>query len=309
MMRDIRNLAAKAAAAYGSLPGVVAVAVAGSVVTGAADEHSDIDLYVYAPELVDLAARDLTAARFSTRREVGNAFWEPGDEWIDDRSGLHVDVMYRTPAWVEDQVDRVLVRHEASVGYTTCIWQNVLHSVPLVDSSGWYHGLQRSAAKPYPEPLKRAIIEKNHPILRRSISSYLNQIERAVLRGDGVAVQHRITALLASYFDVLFAINEVPHPGEKRLLPFVMAHCARLPSDLEAHLHALLGQSAMPASPEIVAHAYALVDALDDLLLNEGLIAPSDHIQSREDGHFNGSPSPSAEGEGGKGGEGPLRIP
>jgi predicted nucleotidyltransferase len=127
-MGELWDLAAEAAAAYGRLPGVVTVAVAGSVATGAADERSDIDLYVYAPGPLVLAARNAIASGFARRREVGNDVWELGDEWFDDRSGHHVDVMYRTPAWVEEQVDRFLVRHEASVGYSSCIWHNVLHS-------------------------------------------------------------------------------------------------------------------------------------------------------------------------------------
>ena len=89
--------------------------------------------------------------------------------------------------WIEEQLERVLVRHEASVGYSTCFWHNVLHSTALFDCSGWYRDLQEKAARPYPRPLQSAIIARNHPILRQSLSSYLAQIERAVRRGDSVA--------------------------------------------------------------------------------------------------------------------------
>jgi hypothetical protein len=206
------------AAAFAKFPAVIAVALAGSGVAGTADEQSDLDLYVYAEEPVAMADRIAIATRFATRREVGNDFWEPGDEWIDAQTGRHVDVMYRTPDWIEEQLERVLVRHEASVGYSTCFWHNVLHSTPLFDRSGWYRDLQAAATRPYPRPLQRAIIARNYSILRQTLSSYLAQIERAVWRGDSVSIQHRVTALLASYFDVLFAVNELPHPGEKRLL-------------------------------------------------------------------------------------------
>ena len=156
--------------------------------------------------------------------------------------------MYRTPVWIEEQLERVLVRHEASVGYSTCFWHNVLHSTPLFDRSGWYRDLQAAATRPYPQPLQRAIIARNHPILRQTLSSYLAQIERAMRRGDSVSIQHRVTALLASYFDVLFAVNELPHPGEKRLLQIAATHCAKTPPDMETQINALLETAARPAS-------------------------------------------------------------
>jgi len=260
------------AAAFANLPEVVAVALAGSGVTGAADEQSDVDLYVYSGAPLAMADRVAIATSFATHTEVGNEFWEPGDEWIDEETGRHVDVMYRTPVWIEEQVERVLVRHEASVGYSTCFWHNVLHSTPLFARSGWYRDLQATAARPYPEPLKRAIIAKNHPILRQTLSSYLAQIERAVRRGDSVSIQHRVTALLASYFDVLFAVNELPHPGEKRLLQLAATRCARIPADMETQINTVLETAARPASPAIVTRVNALLNSLDDLLANEELI-------------------------------------
>jgi predicted nucleotidyltransferase len=260
------------AAAFANLPGVVAVALAGSGVTEATDEQSDIDLYVYAGAPIAMADRIAIATSFATRVEVGNDFWEPGDEWIDTQTGRHVDVMYRTPDWIEEQLERVLVRHEASLGYSTCFWHNVLHSTPLFDRSGWYHELQTTAARPYPQELRRAIIARNHPILRQTFSSYLAQIERAVRRGDSLSIQHRVTALLASYFDVLFALNELPHPGEKRLLQFATTRCTKTPPDMETQINALLEIAARPATPAVVTHLGALLVGLDELLANEGLV-------------------------------------
>jgi hypothetical protein len=273
-------LAASVAAAFADLPAVTAVALAGSGVTGAADEQSDLDLYVYAGAPVSFADRVAIATSFATRPEVGNEFWEPGDEWIDAQMGRHVDVMYRTPLWIEEQLERVLVRHEALVGYSTCFWHNVLHSTPLFDRSGWYRDLQAAATRPYPQPLRRAIVARNHPILRKTLSSYLAQIERAVWRGDSVSIQHRVTALLASYFDILFAVNELPHPGEKRLLQFAATRCAKTPPEMETQINALLKSPAHPASPAIVKQANALLAGLDDLLTMEGLI-PGDVTRHR----------------------------
>lgn len=104
-------------------------------------------------------------------REIGNHFWELGDEW-QETTGVFVDVTYRNKDWIMDQLMKVLERHEASTGYTTCLWANVVRSSILFDREGWYAQMQEKVRVDYPESLRQAIIEKNYPILRDNISSY-----------------------------------------------------------------------------------------------------------------------------------------
>jgi hypothetical protein len=260
---DAGALARKLAEAYGAVPGVVAVALAGSRENQVADAASDLDLYVYADPEPPLAARAAIAAGARGRPELDNRFFEPGDEWIDGATGLAVDVMFRAPRWIEEQLDRVLVRHQAQVGYSTAFWHNVLRSTALWDPHGFYRRLQARAATPYPEPLRRAIVAKNHPLLRANQSSYAVQIARAVARGDRVAVSHRVAAFLASYFDVLFALNRLPHPGEKRLLEMVAARCPHAPPRFAEEVQALL---ATVADGDPIPPLAALCDGLDRLL-------------------------------------------
>lgn len=252
-----KAVARRVARQFGTLPQVVAVALGGSQAAGADDSSSDLDLYVYAPREVPVAFRRALAGPAG---EVGNSFWEPGDEWTDPATGARVDVMYRSPRWIADQLDRVLVRHEASVGYSTCFWYNVLHSQALFDRRGWYRGLQRRAHVPYPEELRRAILARNYPILRTNRSSYRVQLELALRRGDQVSLHHRVTALLASFFDIWFALERKPHPGEKRLLrclPRSWAHLVR----------AVLSARA----PDLLDRIDALLDRLDARILRDGL--------------------------------------
>src|SRR5208282_1288851 len=114
------------AARFSVFPDVTAVALAGSEGAGEADALSDIDLYVYAGAEIPIRQRRAAAGVFADRMEIDNRFWEPGDEWIDRASGRRIDIMYRSPAWIRDQLARVLERHEASLGYSTCFWWNVL---------------------------------------------------------------------------------------------------------------------------------------------------------------------------------------
>jgi hypothetical protein len=267
---DAFALAERVALQFASLPQVEAVAQAGSRSSELADAESDVDLYVYVTEDIPLEVRAEIASG-SPRAEIGNATWEPGDEWIDAETGTSVDVMYRHLGWIEEQLDRVLVRHKASVGYSTCFWYNVLYSQILFDRTGWFEALQRRARRSYPKELRRAIIAKNYPLLRRNQSSYLHQIALAVMREDLVSVNHRVAALLASYFDVLFALNELQHPGEKRLIRYAKKGCAKLPAEMERQVTELVESVGNP-DRDTVARVNALVDGLDKLLLREHVV-------------------------------------
>lgn len=275
-LQNIPPLAKAIADKFGALPQVVAVALAGSRTTGAANEASDYDFYVYIQDEIPVNVREAIAREFAERLEINNQFWEPGDEWIDSNSGCGVDVMYRTPEWIEEQLDRVLVHHQASVGYSTCFWWNILTSASLYDSSGWFKQLQETANQPYPKPLKQAIVAKNYPILQRNISSYTHQLELAINRNDSISVMHRIVALLASYFDIVFAINCVPHPGEKRLIQQVKRLCSKVPEGMDEHITGIADSISFSSSKSsMLDHLNALIDGLDKLLIVEGLITES----------------------------------
>jgi hypothetical protein len=249
------------------MPGVTAVALGGSSASGIADFCSDIDLYVYAPEPPPLELRRELAMQGDPAPELDNQAFGPGDEWTDRVTGVHVDVMYWSPVWISGRIARVLDDHQASVGYSTSFWRTVRASEPLVDHEGWFAGLQAKAWQPYPEPLRQAIIALNRPLLREARSSFLHQIACAIERNDALSVNHRTGALLASYFDILFALNRVPHPGEKRQLQIAKAECRHLPPNLEPDINDLIAAIPPPWSDgRLEAAAHRLIDNLETLL-------------------------------------------
>ena len=65
------------------------------------------------------------------------------------------------------------------------------------------------------------------------------QIKKAQKRGDFVSVNHRVTEFLASYFDVIFALNEMTHPGEKRMQSICSSECKILPNNFDVNLNKL----------------------------------------------------------------------
>lgn len=263
------RLARELARRFQEFPTVEAVAWGGSQAVTGGDRLSDIDLYVYTTAVIPLAAREVLVAEMRpSRADLNLQLWDLGDEWYDADTGLEVDVIYWEPAWIESQLERVWRQHQASLGYTTCFWHTLYHSQALYDRRGWFANLQQRSRQPYPETLRRAIIAKNHAALRRVIPSYMHQIEKACQRKDQISLNHRIAALLASYFDVIFALNRVLHPGEKRLIEWAQAHCARLPLDMAAQLTALL--QAACSMDDVLQRTNALLDNLDDVLREEG---------------------------------------
>jgi predicted nucleotidyltransferase len=276
-----RSEAASAvAAALAALPGVLTVALGGSEAAGAADGASDLDFYVYSDVPVVLSSREALAKQLAERGgEVGNDLWEPGDEWTLAGSGIPVDIMFRTRVWIEEQLDRVLVRHEPSLGYSTCFWHNVRTSSALYDRDAWYAVLQARAECPYPDLLRTRIVRRNYRVLRGMRSSYAVQLARAAWRRDRANLVDRAAAFLASYFDAVFAVNRVLHPGEKRQLEFAERTCRRLPREMGSCLDEFARAVGAPweEQPDRTRAAVdALVDGLERMLEAEpDLVVPA----------------------------------
>ncbi len=108
-----------------------------------------------------------------------------------------------------------------------------------------------------------AIVAKNFPVLHNTMSSYAHQIALAVKRRDLVSVNHRLAALLASYFDVLFALNRELVPGEKRLLTLAN-DLPHVPDAMADDIEALLAftPDTLAAVPELVAEVVGGLEPL-----------------------------------------------
>jgi len=208
------------ASAFAGIAGVEAVAWCGSTAMQKADSLSDYDLYVYWRTPVSLDARKKIITSRTSEYQLDNTFWELEDEWIEP-GGWRFNVLYRSCREAEEEVDRRLLHHVASLGYTTAYCFTVSCAHNLADPNNWLADLQRQTDRTYPGGLLEAIVRKNRPVLGGGMQScYFEQIMTAIVRQDPVSLNHRIAAWLASYFDILFAINGQFHPGEKRLLTY-----------------------------------------------------------------------------------------
>ena len=225
-------------AALGALPQVEAIALGGSRATGRNDEKSDYDVYVYITAGIDEAERRRILEKYCAYMEIGNTFWELEDD-VTLADGIDMDIIYRNLDGFGRTVASVVLDGNAWNGYTTCMWHNLITAKILVDKQGRLRALQEKFNVPYPRKLKENIIAKNLKLLSGMLPSYDAQIQKAERRGDRVSVNHRVTEFLASYFDILFAVNEMTHPGEKRMQSICAQECRILPENFDANLDRL----------------------------------------------------------------------
>lgn len=259
------------AALFAQQAQVQSVALGGSRAMQTGDSGSDIDLYVFTSAELPLEIRRQIVEQMggAAVANLGLEYWGPGDEWIHAPTGIEVDIVYFDARWMEEQLRRVIDACQPSQGYSTCFWYTVYHARALRDTNGWFARLQTYSRQPYPESLRQNIIALNYPLLRGIIPAYAHQIEKAVKRADLVSINHRLAALLASYFDIVFAANRTLHPGEKRLLAQAAALCRRLPESMAEDVRAVI-QAAGQDGADVRIHLQRLLDRLDVFLTQEG---------------------------------------
>lgn len=225
---------------FSKIKEVKAIVVGGSDAAKTNDVLSDYDIYIFSDVEVPLNLREEIAKEFSDNYEIHNTFYGDGDEWYSRDTGKVFDLMYWNRKWLEDIVESIWVRHDAWGGYTTAFLYTVKNAQIKYDPDGWFQALQKKLNTPYPQELANNIVLKNRLMIKDKISaSFREQIEKAVKRNDYVSINHRTAAFLAGYFDIIFAVNKILHPGEKRLVNFALKNCTLLPRDFEKNVNDL----------------------------------------------------------------------
>lgn len=222
----------------GSLSQVEAIALGGSRATGRNDEKSDYDVYVYITSSIDENERRNILEKYCRYMEIGNSFWELEDD-VTLNDGIDMDIIYRNMQDFEDMVSSVVIDCVPWNGYNTCMWHNLITAKIVIDKNGKLSALQEKYRIPYPKKLKENIISNNLKLLSGMLPSFDMQIKKAENRGDLVSVNHRVAEFLASYFDIIFALNEMTHPGEKRMQSICSEECKILPNRFDENLNRL----------------------------------------------------------------------
>lgn len=233
------------------LPQVQAIALGGSRATGLMDENSDYDFYVYVYSPIDVQTRNAILLPYCKYAEIDNRFWETEDDCIL-KNGIEAEFLYRNTSEFLAEIEAVVKNLHVRNNYNTCMWNNLLHCKILFDRDGVLTKAQKDYACAYPDKLKKAIADRQQQLLFGALPAFAKQIEKAAKRGDVVSVNHRITEFLASYFDLLFALNGKTNPGEKRLIQLCKEQCDLLPKDFEKNLNTLFEVAFYPDKTQLL---------------------------------------------------------
>lgn len=238
-MENFKNLFKLLIEDFSKHPLIEGILLAGSRATENIDIHSDYDIYIYSNEEIPLDFRKNIANKYFSYFELNNTTWEMEDQAYFKDSNIQIDIVYRNLNWIEEVLENIVFKHQASTGYTTCFWANIINSKILFDKNGKLQNLKNKYSIKYPEELRKNIINKNYPLLNTIIPAYTKQIKKALDRQDYISVNHRVSAFFESYFDIIFAINKILHPGEKKLLKIVTKELDIIPKNMENNIETL----------------------------------------------------------------------
>ncbi|HYH79310.1 MAG TPA: nucleotidyltransferase domain-containing protein [Longimicrobium sp.] len=253
--------------------GPCAVALGGSCAKAHGDAYSDVDIYLFADAVLPAADRDALVAEVLGPRAAPDS-WGSDEPFVRggtdfEHRGVRVEVWLRRAAHVEAAIDECLrgeIRREyvawTVMGFFNHVVLADVHSLrPLDDPSGLLAGWKARVER-YPEPLRNAIVRRfmGEAAFWPANPHYHTAIERAdVIYTSGI-VQMVAHALV----QVLFALNRVYFPGEKRITESV-ARLERVPPAFAARLQAMVAPGVPPTVAALREQQASLATLVDEV--------------------------------------------
>jgi len=248
---------------YARFSQVRSMAVGGSRSVQRNDEYSDYDVYVYCAEPIPAEKRWNVLEKYCSSIVLDNHYREHEDVCIME-DGTELNIIYRELGEFLAKVAGAAERFEPLDGCTTGMWHSLMTGRIAYDRGGLLAAAKEKYRIPYPKELKNNIINYHMNLIKYGMPSFTAQIRKAVRRRDMVNINLTVQRFLASYFDIIFALNEKLHPGEKRLVQVCVEECKILPANFEGNIRLLL--SSMYRDQAAISVVDAITSALENVI-------------------------------------------
>lgn len=206
--------------------GEYGIAIGGSYAKGSGDSLSDVDIYLFANEVLPAARRaervvDVFGAEARPESwgadepfvQGGTDFWHGGQRvecWL--RSTREMDRTLRACLGGEVRREYVVWTVMGFLSYTALA---DVHSMRVVDDPHGILARWNAAVATYPEALRRSILGRFMPEAAFWPENF--HYRTAVQRADVIYTSAIVQQVLQALIQVVFALNRVYFPGEKRL--------------------------------------------------------------------------------------------
>jgi hypothetical protein len=224
------------------------IALGGAHAKGVADSESDLDLYLFADQVLGVQERERLCVESGVAPAsivswgLPGAFVQGGTDFYVD--GLKVECWLRSVAYVDEILDeckRGVVRREfvtwTVMGYYRhCTLSDLYNMRPLADPAGilarW-----KAEVSVYPPRLRETILREHLQAARFWPDNY--HYKTAVERCDVIYTTGIVQQVVHNLIQVLFALNRVYFAGDKKLA-LALDHLELGPPDVSRRIEELL---------------------------------------------------------------------
>ncbi len=254
-------------------PGPVGIAIGGAHAKGRADALSDVDVHLFARDVLpgarrrELVAQALGQAAGATSWGEDEPFTQCGTDFLHGRT--RVECWLRGVPSIDAAVAASL---EGRVGRTQSVWAVMgffdhvvlgdLRSMWIVEDPRGDLARWKEATRTYPAPLRRALLDRftAEAAFWPRNPHYLTAVER----GDAIYAAAIVQQVVQSLVQVVFALNRAYFPGEKGLAA-ALEKLPLPPDGLAARLDAILFPGRAPDVRALRAQNAALAALVDEI--------------------------------------------
>ncbi len=248
------------------------IALGGSYAKWIGDDQSDVDLYIFADMVLPGAQRSqlivehlgpqtgvVSWGRDAPFEQGGTDFWYRGrkvEVWL--RHSGQIGEMIA--ACCRGEIRRDWVRWTVQGFFNYVVLSDVYVMQVVDDPQGLLAGW-KAAVETYPAPLREAILARFWPEARFWPQNF--HYRTAIARADVIYTTGIVQQTLQALIQVLFALNRVYFPGEKKLAQ-TLDHLPLKPAALAERVQVLLYPGRPVSVDDLEAQRLELVALLDE---------------------------------------------